>query len=155
MRRCSSLPLSSLPHKSCHCWYSYIGYLLLPIYSAANLCDRSWGTREQNNGEDEGMWGWRKYPIRFWQALLGYVNNRVKKSDEVEESRLLLREGSEFDNESRRGPLDIESLYGDMALSVDEQKDQYNCSDLCQMDQDAMDWLRQLKAEVFDLMVFM
>ena len=45
------------------------GYLLLLIYSAANLCDRSWGTREQSSGEDEGLWGWRVYFIHAWRKL--------------------------------------------------------------------------------------
>ena len=52
---------------SCSCYCA--GYLLLLIYSAANLCDRSWGTREQSSGEDEGLWGWRVYFIRAWRKL--------------------------------------------------------------------------------------
>jgi hypothetical protein len=42
---------------------------LLLIYSAANLCDRSWGTREQVSGEDEGLWGWRVYIIQAWKVI--------------------------------------------------------------------------------------
>jgi hypothetical protein len=45
------------------------GYLLLLIYSAANLCDRSWGTREQGSGEDEGLWGWRVYITQAWKVV--------------------------------------------------------------------------------------
>ncbi len=45
------------------------GYLLLLIYSAANLCDRSWGTREQNSGADEGLWGWRVYLLKAWRVI--------------------------------------------------------------------------------------
>ena len=55
---------------SCHFSSFYKGYLLLLIYSAANLCDRSWGTREQNSGgTDEGLWGWRVYFIKAWRAV--------------------------------------------------------------------------------------
>ena len=46
------------------------GYLLLLIYSAANLCDRSWGTREHSTGADEGLWGWRRYIIKAWNKLI-------------------------------------------------------------------------------------
>ena len=45
------------------------GYLLLLIYSAANVCDRSWGTREQSSGEDEGIWGWKKHLVKGWNLL--------------------------------------------------------------------------------------
>ena len=46
-----------------------IGYLLLLIYSAANLCDRSWGTREKSTKSDEGLWGWRVYIIKAWKVI--------------------------------------------------------------------------------------
>ncbi len=45
-----------------HCiWYLLAlpsGYLLLLIYSAANLDSQSWGTREGSSGIDEGLLGW-------------------------------------------------------------------------------------------------
>lgn len=34
------------------------GYLLLLIYSAANLDSQSWGTREGSSGKDKGLLGW-------------------------------------------------------------------------------------------------
>lgn len=49
--------------------FFHAGYLLLLIYSAVNLCDRSWGTREQGSGEDEGLWGWRVYFFKAWDVV--------------------------------------------------------------------------------------
>ena len=37
------------------------GYLLLLIYSAANLDSQSWGTREGKSKADEGLLGWWKF----------------------------------------------------------------------------------------------
>ena len=59
-----------LPEWYCllHCvWYLLAlpsGYLLLLIYSAANLDSQSWGTREGNSGKDKGLLGW-------WDHLQG------------------------------------------------------------------------------------
>ena len=50
-------------------FHVFAGYLLLLIYSAANVCDRSWGTREQSSGEDEGIWGWKKHLVKGWNLL--------------------------------------------------------------------------------------
>ena len=48
-----------------HCiWYLLAlpsGYLLLLIYSAANLDSQSWGTREVRSGTDDGLLGWWNY----------------------------------------------------------------------------------------------
>ena len=43
------------------------GYLLLPIYSAANLNKQDWGTREERNKEDQGLLGPAK---NAWSALI-------------------------------------------------------------------------------------
>ncbi len=42
------------------------GYLLLLIYSAANLDSQSWGTREGGSEEDKGVLGWTKYLKMVW-----------------------------------------------------------------------------------------
>ncbi len=53
-----------------HCiWYILAlpsGYLLLLIYSAANLDSQSWGTREGSSGIDKGLLGWGKYFKMAW-----------------------------------------------------------------------------------------
>ena len=60
-----------LPEWYCllHCvWYLLAlpsGYLLLLIYSAANLDSQSWGTREGSSGKDKGLLGW-------WDHLKDY-----------------------------------------------------------------------------------
>ena len=57
-----------------HCiWYLLAlpsGYLLLLIYSAANLDSQSWGTREGSSGADEGLLGWWKYIKKTWNKLI-------------------------------------------------------------------------------------
>ena len=61
-----------LPEWYClvHCvWYLLAlpsGYLLLLIYSAANLDSQSWGTREGSSGEDKGLLGWLDHFKRCW-----------------------------------------------------------------------------------------
>lgn len=60
--------ISGHGHPETYCLFP--GYLLLLIYSAVNLCDRSWGTREQSLGEDEGLWGWRVYFIQAWKMVM-------------------------------------------------------------------------------------
>ena len=41
------------------------GYLLLLIYSAANLDSQSWGTREGSSGKDKGILGWLDH-LKDW-----------------------------------------------------------------------------------------
>jgi hypothetical protein len=65
-----SLVLGNINFKCCCAViFPATGYLLLLIYSAANLCDRSWGTREQGSREDEGLWGWRVYITQAWKGM--------------------------------------------------------------------------------------
>ena len=65
-----------LPEWYCllHCvWYMLAlpsGYLLLLIYSAANLDSQSWGTREGSSGEDKGLLGWLDHLKRWWKRLV-------------------------------------------------------------------------------------
>ena len=60
-----------LPEWYCllHCvWYLLAlpsGYLLLLIYSAANLDSQSWGTREGSSGKDKGLLGWLDH-LKSW-----------------------------------------------------------------------------------------
>lgn len=60
-----------LPEWYCllHCvWYLLAlpsGYLLLLIYSAANLDSQSWGTREGSTGKDKGLFGWWDH-LKAW-----------------------------------------------------------------------------------------
>lgn len=125
------------------------GYLLLPIYSAVNLCDRSWGTREQNSGEDEGLWGWRKYPLMVWRKFSTCFLSkclRPKQEEEVEES------GEDVDGHDsalkRRSVADSDSLSGDVSLNLEDPKDYYYYQDSPQMDEGAIRWLRHHKSEV-------
>ena len=59
-----------------HCiWYLLAlpsGYLLLLIYSAANLDSQSWGTREKEKpaDKDKGLLGWLEYIKIVWQKLV-------------------------------------------------------------------------------------
>ena len=59
------------------------GYLLLLIYSAANLESQSWGTREKSSGADEGLLGWWKCFKNAWSELVFCCVK--KKPDTVEE----------------------------------------------------------------------
>jgi chitin synthase len=65
-----------LPEWYClvHCvWYLLAlpsGYLLLLIYSAANLDSQSWGTREGSSGKDKGLLGW-------WDNLKDYFRKCI------------------------------------------------------------------------------
>ena len=65
-----------LPEWYCllHCiWYLLAlpsGYLLLLIYSAANLDSQSWGTREGSSGKDKGLFGWLDYLKRWWRKCI-------------------------------------------------------------------------------------
>ena len=46
------------------------GYLLLLIYSAANLDNQSWGTREKSIEKDEGLVKWVDHVKRWWRLLV-------------------------------------------------------------------------------------
>ena len=65
-----------LPEWYCllHCvWYLLAlpsGYLLLLIYSAANLDSQSWGTREGSSGKDKGLLGWLDYFKQWWRKCI-------------------------------------------------------------------------------------
>ena len=65
-----------LPEWYCllHCvWYLLAlpsGYLLLLIYSAANLDSQSWGTREGSSGKDKGLLGWIDHFKRWGKMLV-------------------------------------------------------------------------------------
>ena len=65
-----------LPEWYCllHCvWYLLAlpsGYLLLLIYSAANLDSQSWGTREGSSGQDKGLLGWLEYLKLWWRKCI-------------------------------------------------------------------------------------
>ena len=65
-----------LPEWYClvHCvWYLLAlpsGYLLLLIYSAANLDSQSWGTREGSSGKDKGLLGWLDHFKRWWKKCV-------------------------------------------------------------------------------------
>ena len=65
-----------LPEWHClvHCiWYLLAlpsGYLLLLIYSAANLDSQSWGTREGSSGKDKGLLGWLDHLKRWWKKCV-------------------------------------------------------------------------------------
>ena len=134
-----------------HVLYRYIdnlsGYLLLPIYSAVNLCDRSWGTREQSNGEDEGVWGWRKYPIMAWKKFSTcFLSNCLKTKHEDGLVALTQEDAVDTDSEmTRRSVAESDSL----SLNLEDPKDYYYYyQDTPQMEEDAMRWLRQQKSEV-------
>ena len=117
----------------------------MPIYSAINLCDRSWGTREQSNGDDEGLWGWRKYPLKLWKKVSASVLSKCCKSrQEVTES---LVESEEGGRESVAQSIASDSVT-DVSLNLDDKRDYYYYTGASQMDEGAMKWLRQYKSEV-------
>lgn len=71
-----------------HCvWYLLAlpsGYLLLLIYSAANLDNETWGTREAGNSEDRGLLGCGRYFKKAWDALVACcVGLRCCKPEKV------------------------------------------------------------------------
>ena len=83
-----------LPEWSCllHCvWYLLAlpsGYLLLLIYSAANLDSQSWGTREAGSSTDKGLLGWGRHIKTAWNKLAACcVRIRCCKPDKVELSK--------------------------------------------------------------------
>ena len=58
------------------------GYLLLLIYSAANLDSQSWGTREGSSGADEGLLGWWRYIKNAWTLMISCcMRSRCCKQD--------------------------------------------------------------------------
>ena len=69
-----------------HClWYLLAlpsGYLLLLIYSAANLDSQSWGTREGNSDKDLGLFGWL---VIIKDMIVRKCCKRKQKEDEEED----------------------------------------------------------------------
>ena len=71
-----------------HCiWYLLAlpsGYLLLLIYSAANLDSQSWGTREKEKHAniDKGLLGWLEYIKKVWQKLVLCCTSRKSDTDQ-------------------------------------------------------------------------
>ena len=75
-----------------HCvWYLLAlpsGYLLLLIYSAANLDSQSWGTREAGSSKDKGLLGWGRYFKMAWNKLVACcVRIRCCKPEKVDLSK--------------------------------------------------------------------
>ena len=64
------------------------GYLLLLIYSAANLHSRSWGTREGSSGAHQGG-GFEKIKCLFngWQKVPSCFNRGTREQKMVEENK--------------------------------------------------------------------
>ena len=65
------------------------GYLILLIYSIANLDDRSWGTREGSTGALQGS-GFEKIKcllLNVWQKAQSCFKLGVEKQNTVEESK--------------------------------------------------------------------
>ena len=63
------------------------GYLLLIIYSVANLDSQSWGTREKGNDEDKGLLGWLKYPKMLWKKVILCCPWKNVAQTEIEENK--------------------------------------------------------------------
>ena len=82
--------------KEFHClmhgvWYLIAlpsGYLILLIYSVANLNSRSWGTRESSNGslQDNGFKQIKDILLTAWQKVLFCFYRDAKKQIEEEPS---------------------------------------------------------------------
>lgn len=128
-----------------------VGYLLLPIYSAVNLCDRSWGTREQHNGEDEGLWGWRKYPIMLWKKFSScFLSKCLRLKPAAEEEKLIEEDTAGRDSALHtRSLAESDTISVDISLNLEDPKEYYYYyQDSPQMDEDALRWLRQHKSEV-------
>jgi len=88
----------------------------------------------------------------FWQFLSKFIskiiskcclNKRKYKSVDFENVALL----PSAESVSRLGTIDTESLYGDMSVTSEDlsEKFGYSCTPL---DRDALQWLKELKAEV-------
>ena len=95
-----------LPEWYCllHCvWYLLAlpsGYLLLLIYSAANLDSQSWGTREGSSGKDKGLLGWLDHIKRWWRLLVAgclWCCRREAPWKEEEEKEAQKKEESKSD----------------------------------------------------------
>ena len=76
------------------------GYLLLLIYSAANLDSQSWGTREGSSGKDKGLLGWGKYFKIAWNKLVSCcVQTRCCKPDQDIENITTAKEAPKKEQE--------------------------------------------------------
>ena len=62
------------------------GYLLLPIYSAANLNIQSWGTREEKSKEDEGLFGLVKKSWGYLVKQCLRIKHQEKQDNPPEQS---------------------------------------------------------------------
>lgn len=101
-----------LPEWYCllHCvWYLLAlpsGYLLLLIYSAANLDSQSWGTREGSSGKDKGILGWLDHLKRWWKRVVacclwccrrdfpGKMEKEKEKEPQKEQPEIVIKEKS-------------------------------------------------------------
>ena len=65
------------------------GYLILLIYSVANLDDRSWGTREASSGalQGEGLGAVKRILLKVWQKLLSCFKRGASKQTTAEENK--------------------------------------------------------------------
>ena len=65
------------------------GYLLLLIYSVANLDDRSWGTREGSTGalQSGGFEQFKHVLLKVWQKMLSCFKRGTAKQNVVEENK--------------------------------------------------------------------
>ena len=88
-----------------HCiWYLLAlptGYLLLLIYSAANLDSQSWGTREGGSGEDKGLLGWTKYFKMAWnQVVACCIRSRCCKPNNNDKDNTAEKEAPKKESEN-------------------------------------------------------
>ena len=84
------------------------GYLLLLIYSAANLDSQSWGTREGKNGEDRGLLGWFDY-LKCWGKKCVKCCLWCCRRELPEEAKKLLNEENSEPEEEKSGERDTPS----------------------------------------------
>ena len=106
--------LLHLPEWYCllHCvWYLLAlpsGYLLLIIYSAANLDSQSWGTREGKTGKDRGLLGWFDH-LKCWGKKCVKCCLWCCRRELPEEEKKMLNEENPEPEEEENGERDTPS----------------------------------------------
>lgn len=116
------------------------------------MSDRSWGTREQSTGEDEGLWGWRKYPIIAWDKFSSFVYSRCckkKGEDRPEDEQATETSKLPVDSETVSVYSGFSGISTDLTLA-DDPNSEYNhiYQEPTPLNEDALKWLRENKSEV-------
>lgn len=85
----------------------------------------------------------------LWKKVSTCLLSKCCKSRNEEVESLI--ENDEAERESR-SVAESDSVYGDISLSLENQRDYYYYTESPQMEESAMKWLRQYKSEVISIM---